>query len=66
MHIIMRFRMACSHLYIQDQYIKTPKKLKVSPKKKGKMAVQIDELCAEVDNKGNKQWVWAERNVKTR
>lgn len=54
------------YLYIQDQYLKTPRKLKVSFKKKGKMAVQIDELWSFVDNKGNKQWVWAALDVKTR
>lgn len=54
------------YLYIRDKYVKTSRKLKVSPKKKGKITIQLDELWSFVDNKGHKQWVWVALDVKTR
>jgi IS1 family transposase len=38
----------------------------VSSKKKGKLAIQCDELWSFVDHKTNKQWVWLALDVKTR
>lgn len=34
--------------------------------KKGRLAIQCDELWSFVDNKGNKQWVWLALDANTR
>ena len=52
--------------YVKKKYAKTPRKLKVVKKKKGKLIVQMDELWSFVDNKGNKQWVWIAIDAETR
>ena len=52
--------------YVKKKYAKTPRKLKVVKKKKGKLIVQMDELWSFVDHKGNKQWIWIAIDAKTR
>jgi len=52
--------------YVKKKYAKTPRKLKIVKKKKGKLIVQMDELWSFVDNKGNKQWIWIAIDAKTR
>ena len=51
---------------IANKYEKTPQNLKVRPKKKGKLAVQIDELGSFVKNNKQKQWVWVALDQQTR
>ena len=41
--------------YIITKYAKTPRKLKIIKKNKGKLTVQMDELWSFVVNPGNKQ-----------
>ncbi len=47
-------------------YEAVPQALKVQPKAKGKLKVQMDELWSFVDHKGNNQWVWLALDVDTR
>jgi transposase-like protein len=43
--------------YVNICYELVPKAATVTPKAKGKLQVQMDELWSFVDHKGNKQWV---------
>ncbi|NJN23634.1 MAG: IS1 family transposase [Acaryochloridaceae cyanobacterium RL_2_7] len=43
---------------VNAHYEAVPKTLNVLPKRKTKLAVEMDELWSFVDHKGNKQWVW--------
>jgi insertion element IS1 protein InsB len=43
-----------------------PRQVQVTPKPKGALKVQMDELWSFVDDKGNKQWVWLALDVITR
>jgi IS1 family transposase len=43
-----------------------PRQVQVTPKPKGALTVQMDELWSFVDSKGNKQWVWLALDVVTR
>jgi IS1 family transposase/transposase-like protein len=52
--------------YIKHKYANIERKVKVLPKQKGKLTVQIDELWSFVGNKGNKTWVWIAIDVQTR
>jgi len=52
--------------YVNRKYAAVPRVIQVSPKKKGKLTIQCDELWSFVDNKGNKQWVWLAIDAKTR
>lgn len=52
--------------FIKHKYANTERKIKVLPKNKGKMSVQMDELWSFVSKKGNKLWVWVAIDVKTR
>ena len=52
--------------FIKHKYANTERKVKVLPKNKGKMTVQIDELWSFVSKKGNKLWVWIAIDVETR
>ena len=52
--------------YVNDTYAAVSKIAVVTPKAKGKLRVQMDELWSFVDNKGNKQWVWLAMDVQTR
>ncbi len=40
--------------------------MSVVPKAKGKLTVQMDELCSFVDDKGNQPWVWLALDANTR
>ena len=56
--------------WLQDHvnacYAAVPQAVKVAPKAKGKLKVQMDELWSFVDHKGNKQWVWLAIDADTR
>jgi insertion element IS1 protein InsB len=52
--------------FIKHKYANIERKVKVLPKNKGKMTVQIDELWSFVSKKGNKLWVWIAIDVETR
>lgn len=52
--------------YVNAKYAATDRNIKVSPKTKGKLDVECDELWSFVDYKGNKQWVWLAIDRKTR
>ena len=52
--------------YVNDCYASVTKAVKVVPKAKGKLIVQMDELWSFVDNKGNKQWVWLAMDAQSR
>ncbi len=47
------------------KYAQTLRHLQVKSKKKGRLNVQMDQLWAEVDNKGIKQWVWIAIDAET-
>lgn len=44
--------------YVNDIYKNVPRKITVSPKKKGRLTVECDEMWSFVGNKDNKQWIW--------
>jgi len=52
--------------YVNEKYAQVPRQVEVSPKKKGRLTIQCDELWSFVNHKGNKQWVWLALDVKTR
>ncbi|MGC8715252.1 MAG: IS1 family transposase [Leptodesmis sp.] len=52
--------------YVNEKYAKVPRQVQVTPKKKGRLTIQCDELWSFVDNKGNKQWVWLALDANTR
>jgi insertion element IS1 protein InsB len=52
--------------YVNDAYAKVARTASVTPKAKGKLTVQMDELWSFVDDKGNKQWVWLAMDADTR
>lgn len=52
--------------YVNDVYEDIPREAVVTPKVKGKLTVQMDELWSFVDDKGNKQWVWLAMDAATR
>lgn len=52
--------------YVNQCYKGVPRQVQVTPKPKGALKVQMDELWSFVDDKGNKQWVWLALDVKTR
>lgn len=52
--------------YVNACYEAVPQEVKVIPKAKGKLKVQMDELWSFVDHKGNKQWVWLALDADTR
>jgi IS1 family transposase/transposase-like protein len=52
--------------YVNQCYEVVPRHVQVSPKPKGALSVQMDELWSFVDDKGNKQWVWLALDVATR
>ncbi len=49
--------------YVNQCYEKVPPQVQVTPKPKGALTVQMDELWSFVDDKGNKQWVWLALDV---
>lgn len=52
--------------YVNQCYKVVPRQVQVTPKPKGDLRVQMDELWSFVDDKGNKQWVWLALDVATR
>jgi insertion element IS1 protein InsB len=52
--------------YVRGYYSTVSQVVKVLPKARGKLRVQMDELWSFVDNKGNKQWVWLALDADTR
>jgi len=52
--------------YVNQCYKEVPRHVQVTPKSKGALRVQLDELWSFVDAKGNKQWVWLALDVETR
>jgi insertion element IS1 protein InsB len=52
--------------YVNQCYKAVPRQVQVTPKAKGALKVQMDELWSFVDDKGNKQWVWLALDVITR
>lgn len=44
--------------YVNQLYEEVPNTVDVTPKEKGKLTVQMDELWSFVHGKQNKQWVW--------
>jgi insertion element IS1 protein InsB len=52
--------------YVNQCYKVVPRQVQVTPKPKGALRVQMDELWSFVDDKGNKQWVWLALDVTTR
>jgi insertion element IS1 protein InsB len=52
--------------YVNAYYANVYQAVKVIPKAKSKLRVQMDELWSFVDNKGNKQWVWLALDADTR
>jgi hypothetical protein len=60
--------------YVNAKYDKVYRKIKVSPKKSGKLSIECDseakplafEMWSFVGNKGNKQWIWLALDTNTR
>ncbi len=52
--------------YVNACYEAVSQEVKVLPKAKGKLKVQMDELWSFVGHKGNKQWVWLALDANTR
>jgi len=52
--------------YVNQCYKEVPRHVQVTPKPKGALRVQMDELWSFVNDKGNKQWVWLALDVDTR
>ncbi|WNN91697.1 IS1 family transposase [Gloeocapsopsis dulcis] len=52
--------------YVNQKYAQVPRQVQVTPKKKGVLTIQCDELWSFVDHKGNKQWVWLALDADTR
>jgi len=44
--------------YVNEKYDAVKKEIDVTPKKKGKITIQCDEMWYFVMNKDNKQWIW--------
>ncbi|WP_420800314.1 IS1 family transposase [Myxacorys almedinensis] len=52
--------------YGNEKYAKVPRQVPVTPKKRGGLTRQCDELWSFVDNQGNQQWVWLALDAATR
>ncbi|MBD2534615.1 IS1 family transposase [Nostoc flagelliforme FACHB-838] len=53
-------------IYVNEKYAQVPRSVQVTPKKKGRLTIQCDELWSFVDNKENKQWIWLAQDAGTR
>ena len=51
--------------YVNEKYDAVKKEIDVTPKKKGKIIIQCDEMWSFVMCKGNKQWIWLAIDVET-
>ncbi len=52
--------------YVNKKYKKTPKKIDVKEKPKGRLTIECDEAWSFVGNKNNKQWIWLAIDKDTR
>ena len=52
--------------YVNRKYAAVPRQVQVSPKNKGPLTIQCDEMWSFVNDKGNKQWIWLALDIKTR
>jgi insertion element IS1 protein InsB len=52
--------------YVNKKYESIPQQVNVTPKEKGTLTIQCDEMWSFVGNKGNKQWIWLALDVDTR
>ena len=52
--------------YVNACYQQVPQQVKVTPKPKQRLTIQMDELWSFVDDKGHEQWVWLAIDVETR
>ncbi len=52
--------------YVNGKYAAVPRQVKIQPKPKKRLTVQMDELWSFVDDKGKEQWVWLALDVVTR
>jgi insertion element IS1 protein InsB len=50
--------------YVNIKYENVPQQVEGQPK--GRLTVQMDEMCSFVDDKNNKQWAWLAIDAKTR
>ena len=51
--------------YVNDKYDSVPKIIDITPKKKGKLVIQCDEMWSFVMKKNNKVWVWLAIDIGT-
>jgi insertion element IS1 protein InsB len=51
--------------YVNEKYDSVPKVVDVTPKKKGKITIQCDEMWSFVCKKGNKYWIWLAIDIET-
>ena len=51
--------------YVNKKYDSVPKVIDVTPKKKGKLIIQCDEMWSFVTCKNNKQWIWLAFDIET-
>ncbi|MFO8038913.1 MAG: IS1 family transposase [Sodalinema sp.] len=59
-------QMYVNQMYVNQKFDNLPKQVEVSPKKKGKLTLQLDEMWSFVGNKDNKVWVWLAIDIETR
>lgn len=52
--------------YVNNKYDTVPWQVKVQPKPRNRLTVQMDELWSFVNESGNEQWVWLALDVVTR
>ncbi|MBW4579458.1 MAG: IS1 family transposase [Tildeniella nuda ZEHNDER 1965/U140] len=45
-------------LYVNQNFYQTPQTIEVTPKKPGRLTIQLDEMWSFVGSKANKQWIW--------
>jgi IS1 family transposase/transposase-like protein len=53
-------------MYVNQKFDNLPKQVEVSPKKKGKLTLQLDEMWSFVGNKDHKVWVWLAIDIESR
>ena len=51
--------------YVNEKYDAIKKEIDVTPKKKGKITIQCDEMWSFVMNKDNKPWIWLAIDIET-
>lgn len=51
---------------MNQKYQQVEREVRVRPKSKRRLTVQMDELWSFVDHKGDKQWVWLALDAQTR